>query len=254
MLFRNLTGKPGMMVGWLVILGLFPGGLLYAQTIRGTVADAVSGAPVVSAEIVAIGGDGFEARTLSDSVGAFSIPVSGKGRYSLRVTALGYHPSDSTTVELEQWWQQVRVFVRLATAPLEIEGITVIARGFDERHRATIGGFRVRHATALRVGPSRVVSNSDPEMKSSFDVGDVLKWFQADRRGCTVLYIDGKLRPGWTDELELLEVDGLQGIEYYRRSLDAPLEFRGGGAPCLRSPSFSVLALWRKDPVGGAET
>ncbi len=205
MLCRQLSSKPSAVFGGCMILGLGFCGSLKAQTIRGLVADAETGDPIVSAEIVATGAGGLESRTVSDSAGTFSIPVSRKGSYLLRVTALGYHPADSTTVEIEQTWQQVRVFVRLAKAPLEIEGITVIARGLDERHRATIGGFRERHASAFDVGPSRVLSISDPEMKSSFDVGDVLKWFQADRRGCTVVYIDGRLSPGWVAEVEFLE-------------------------------------------------
>lgn len=224
---------------------------LGAQTIRGRTVDAENGGPVPRADVLVEGVDGFQGKTTSDSTGSFGVRVPGGGRYLLSVKALGYRPVDSSVVVVERSWQQVEIVVRLSASPLEIEGISVVARGLDLRHRATLGGFRERHQESLSVGSARVVSSRDPEMTTSFDVGDVLKWFPVKKRKCVVVYIDGKVAPGWSPEVDLLTVEGLAGLEFYLNALDAPLEFRGGGPPCLRSSSFSVLALWREPQEGG---
>jgi len=222
---------------------------LEAQSIRGRVVDADGGAPILNAEIRITREDGFEGSSLSDSLGAFAVRLPGGGEFQVIASSLGYAPSDPVIVEVESWWQLVEIVVSLAKAPIELEGIVVVARGLDLRHRATIAGFRERHAEALDVGPARVVSSDDPEMKTAFDVADVLKWFPVKGGRCTVIYIDGKVSIGWND-VENIVVDGLAGMEFYLNPLDAPLEFRGGGFPCLRGPVFSVLALWR-EPIGG---
>lgn len=58
-----------------------------AQSLRGTVLDRETGAPVPNARLVLLSDAGTPvSRTLSDSAGHFSIPVALKGFYSLEVS------------------------------------------------------------------------------------------------------------------------------------------------------------------------
>lgn len=243
----GVRGTPALVV--LTLLVCASPVTVRAQSIRGRVIDATRSGPVVNAEVRVVGRAGFAASLLTDSGGRFSFRLPEKGRYVLRATSLGYVPSDSAVVDVEQSWQQVEVIIRLATSPIEIAGISVVARGLELRHRATFPGFLERHQSALRVGPARVVAKGDPVMQSAFNIGDLLKWFPK-RRGCTVVYVDGKVNPGWSDAERVAVLD-IAGIEFYRDVYDAPLEFRGGGPPCLRTIRYSILVVWR-DPLPSA--
>lgn len=243
-----------------VVLGLIAGATigsacpqgLVAQSILGRVVDGVSGNPIAGVVVEIQGPNGFEFRSVTGSSGEFRVRVPRSGRYDLRAGAFGYLPADSLqSVEVRRYSEQVEVVIRLAAAPMELEGITIVARGLDLRHRGTFEGFRERRKHALKVGFSRVLSSEDPIMQTAFDVEDVLRWLPVDQEKCTVIYVDGKLAPGWADDVHLVVIQGIAGIEFYRRVLDAPLEFRGGGPPCLQSADFSVLALWRTPPGGG---
>jgi hypothetical protein len=186
----------------------------------------------------------------SDSLGSFLVRLPDAGVYWVTASALGYVSPDTAYVRVENWWEMVELRLRLSAEPLEVEGFTVVGRGMEPRHQATYEGFLVRHETAPAVGRSRVVSIDDPIMKTSAHVGDVLQWFDAAGRDCTVVYVDGRVRTGWGN-VEMESIPGLAGIEFYRDYRDAPLEFRDGGPPCLREIKFSVLVLWRERLPGG---
>lgn len=218
---------------------------LEGQSIRGRVLDATRGSPVAAAEIEVAGLGGYEKVAVTDSSGAFAVRVPEAGWYTLRATSLGYEPSDSTMVEVERWSEQIEVLIRLATSPIQLEGITVVARGLELRHRATFGGFVERHRDALDVGSSRLFASEDPEMRTAFDVGDVLEWVNVAEK-CTVIHVDGRVAPSWADFVDIVTVKTLAGVEYYRSFHDAPLELRDGGPPCMRALDWSVIALWRR--------
>lgn len=249
---RSRGVPPSFVVG-LALAGLAAcAAPLDAQSIRGRVLDATTAAGLPSAEVVVSrpGGRLVE-RASADSSGAFVVRLDGAGGYWIRAEALGYEPGDSSWVALEGPNDMVEVELRLAVGPLDIEGFTVVARGLDLRHRATFGGFLERHATALDVGSARVLAASDPEMATAGNVGDVLTWLPTERAKCTVVYVDGVVQPFM--DVRRFVMQGVAGIEYYVSQMDAPIEFRDGGAPCHRALDWTVLVIWRSgaDRGGG---
>lgn len=220
-----------------------------SQSIVGQVVDAESGRPVAGALVEAYGRDDRGTGTTGEG-GQFRILLREGGEYLLRVSHFGYASRDSLRVRIDGRTREVQVEVELSVRPLPLEGLTVLARGMDLRHRATLEGFRARHETALDVGRARVLDRNDPEIATAFDIGDVMKWLPTHGVRCIVYFVDGVLSPGWTDAA-LVSTRGIEGIEFYHNSSDAPLEMRGGGAPCFRSASFSVMAIWRTRIRGG---
>jgi hypothetical protein len=218
--------------------------------VSGKVLDATLGAAIPTAEVVVSGPDGYRAQLMTDSLGSFKVRLPAAGSYWLRASALGYFMPDSAEVTLEHSRELVEVHLHLSVEPLAVEGITVVSRGLELRHLATFEGFLERRKTARSVGPARVVSIEDPIMRTSAHVGDLLQWFPTERRGCTVVYVDGLVRSGWGD-VTMEPIHWLKGVEFYADYRDAPLEFRDGGPPCLKSPKFSVLVLWREKLPGG---
>jgi len=237
----------------LAIAMLPPSSGLHGQTVQGMVIDATTSAPIPNAEINVTRIDEWGGRTRSDSLGTFVLRLPKSGAYRIQASALGYARSASASIDLSSDTESVEVLLRLSPEPIAIEGLTVLSRGLELRHRATFLGFQVRHADALRVGLARVVSKDDPEMRNAFDVADVLQWFptgkNTGRRACLVVYVDGKVLPG-SPELENIPVLDLEGIEFYADPLDAPLELRSRGPRCATAGRFSVLAIWRSRPSG----
>lgn len=221
---------------------------LHAQSIRGRVLDATTASGISSAEIIVSrpGGRLLE-RARADSSGAFVVRLEDTGGVWIRAEALGYEPGDSSWVNLDSALEMVEVELRLAAGPLELEGFTVVARGMDLRHRATFPGFLERHATALDVGSARVLASSDPQMATAGNVGDVLTWLPTERaKPCTVVWVDGAVQPYL--DVERFVMQGVAGVEYYVSQMDAPLEFRDDGPPCLRQLDWTVLVIWRTRP------
>ena len=228
--------------GCSVVLVLLAPGAASAQTLSGRVLDALSDQPIAAVEVTiarAAGGDTL--RTATDAAGRFTLELGESGRWLVTASSLGYRQSETTEVEVA-WAEEVQIEIRLATDPIELEGLTVTARGLATRHTATLAGFNERFKDRLAVGPVRLVNSQDAIMKTAFDVGDVLKWFFANRSRCFQLFIDGMRMYNYGSP-DLIPVNDLEGIEYYRNPQDAPLAMRTG-------ETCSVLALWRK-PLGG---
>lgn len=234
--FRMAIGSCGVLAG-------IPGAAR-AQTLSGHVVDGESNAAIPAASVFVVSASGDTLRVSSGAEGAFRLELEGTGTYSVSAESLGYRRSAPTPIRFDSWAEQVDVVVRLSARALELGGITVTARGFATRHRASLDGFKVRLETALPVGPVRLVGKNDPEMRSSFDVGDVLRFFHQRAGRCYQLFIDGRLRRDYGD-IELIPLEDLEGIEFYRDPRDAPLEMRTG-------ERCSVLALWRT-PLGGGQ-
>ena len=219
-----------------------------AQSIRGLVRDAESDILVASAEVTVSRDGAIVARALTDSTGTFMVRLERDGRYWIQASGLGYLPGDSAEVFIENRREMVEVVLLLSAVPLEIEGLTVVARGLDLRHRKTYPGFLERARDALDVGGARVITRDHPVLATAGNVRDVLTWLPTERARCTVVYVDGIRQP--LLDVTRLSATGLAGIEYYVSKRDAPIEFRDGGRPCLRSMDWTVLILWR-DPIGG---
>lgn len=233
---------------WLGATLLLSSESIRGQSIRGHVMDATTGDPVVNAEVVALGPNAESVSAVSNAGGRFIIRLPSAGRWTVGASSLGYLASPPVDVELEGSWQQVEVIVRLSSAPLELEGITVVARGMELRHRASWAGFRERHENALAVGPNRIVTREDGPMKGVFDLADVMRWFPDPNR-CVAYFIDGRFTLFIDSPSNITMID-YEGVEFYRSYRDAPLEYKDIG-PCVGSPDYSIVALWSTREGGG---
>jgi len=228
------------------MLLLFPS-TATAQSIRGHVLDAATGDPVVNAEVIALGPNAETASAVSNADGRFVVRLPSAGDWTVGASSLGYLASAPLEVELEGTWQQVEVVVRLSSAPIELEGITVVARGMELRHRASWAGFQERRENALSVGPNRIVTRDDGPMKGVFDLADVIRWFPDPNR-CVAYFIDGKFTL-FVNDPSLETMIDYEGVEYYRSYRDAPLEYKDVG-PCVGSPDYTIIALWSRQDGG----
>ena len=230
----------GLLIGVSLLLSF---GELRGQSIRGRVIDVENQTGIANVDIAIWQRDREPLNVLTDALGDFSVALERTGEYWLRASALGYAVSDSSMVRLTGDQELVDVVMRLSTEPIDIEGLTISARGLELRHRASFEGFLVRHEDALSVGSARVFSSEDPEVRSAGNVRDVLRWVPFGRARCVVVYIDGRVVRNV--EVGSLSARSTAGIEFYLWQNDAPLEFRGGGPPCTRAVAWSVLVIWR---------
>ncbi len=236
-----LLGVPCVLVSFLTT----PTGLA-GQVVVGRVLDAQSNSVVSTAQVLIWEPEAQWRRELvSDVGGRFTIALPAGGAYRMLVTALGYQSSDTIPVVLSPG-EQLTVDVVLAIQALAISGLVVQTQGFELRHRASIDGFRERLKSAHRVGPARLLDSMDPVFRSAFSVGDLMKWFPADRSSCVRLFIDGIEQRHWGSNLRDIGLDGIEGVEFYKEPIDAPLELRGAD----RCP---ILALWRQGALNRPE-
>ena len=89
-------------------------------TLRGTVADSLSGQPLAG---VSVGLQGQPGGTATDALGSFRLSNLKPGSYSLRVGALGYR--GQAVPVMVQAGQTQRLSVRLATTTLSLAEVTV---------------------------------------------------------------------------------------------------------------------------------
>ena len=116
-----------------------------AGRIAGRVVDASSGRPLPTAQVQLVGTDHG---TLSDLNGRFRTPLIQSGTYSVRVTLLGYGTAQVDGIVVEPSHTAV-VDVALNTEALEIEGITIEARGV--RRTSSEAGLLARQRAAASV-------------------------------------------------------------------------------------------------------
>jgi hypothetical protein len=213
------------------------------QSIRGRVV-TTDGRGLEGAAVTALLGGNLVARTFSDSTGSFFVVLRDPGDYLLGVSLLGFRSVDSVRVRVGPK-EAVDVTIRMDVSPVRLDPLTINARRADPRHLATYEGFYARRELAKPIGPSRVLVRSDPEMVNAGTINDVLLWLPPAR--CVAYYINGHLTESFAD----ISVPFLEGIEFYRDHLDAPLDMRGFNSHCGRSgrsPMWSVLALWLRRP------
>jgi hypothetical protein len=178
-------------------------------------------------------------RSTTDANGSFILYFSRSGLFEIRANRLGYVPSRPESVEVRSR-ELVEVLLPLSTSPIQLEGITVEARRADPRREATFAGLFARREAARSVGTERVVVRGDPEMEVSATVRDVLRWF-LPTRGCVAYYVDGLPRSEFLWGILDMPVSMLEGIEYYRSAIWAPLGFD----PPM-DPRCSIVAVWRE--------
>ncbi len=261
----------------LVLLLLLPLPLR-GQEIVGRVLDASTDQPISSALVTATAEGEEVARALTGPAGRFVLQLDGVTQVEVTASVIGYRTSTPTPVDVLGVARRVEVEIRLATEAIEIEGLSVVARGVALRHLATPAGFQERYRNRHRVGAAKLYMGNDPLVMASSEFTDVLRTSLVDFREvappvlgsaprrqvfrCTVVYLDGRPRRSIAAALAEQRTLGqivsgerppllanIAGIEIYRDRMDAPMEMRGSEPPCLLAPFFSVIAIWTGEPT-----
>jgi hypothetical protein len=180
--------------------------------------------------------------TTTDSSGSFLMRLTGSGNWDIFASASGYTGNASTLLTIRAN-ERVELVLRLSGTTIPLEPIEVTARRLDPRHQATYEGFHERHRTARPVGPERVLLADEPIMRNAMKVDDVLKQLSSTRRRCILWFVNGAVRWSAIQDYGELSTAMLEGMEFYRDDISAPLEYRGytcGGS----AGAYAVVALW----------
>ncbi|MFO7895029.1 MAG: carboxypeptidase-like regulatory domain-containing protein [Longimicrobiales bacterium] len=244
-----------------------------AQALTGRVFDGTSGEAVAGAEVAVLGDDVAPiGLAVSDSAGAFHIPLGDAGSYRLVATAVGYDSLsvDSIAVgDAEAVW----VELRLGPRPFDVEGLTVVARRPTgplslrefyrrlDRYEQYGGSGVVLSREALdrhiaQTGASVLARESIHVREVTGLGGGIIVKRRTARFGqsqwCTpAFFLDGNRVDGQT--IRSIPASDLLGIELYRGVGDIPAEFMT--APGATSCGV-VLAWSRRDayPDSGGPT
>lgn len=230
----------------LALVGVLAPRAADGQALGGVVIDALTLEPIVEAMVTATAADGRTVSALSRNDGSFSMSLPAPGRYSVTLRRIGYPAPDPLDIEVGQR-DLLNLRLELSPSPLALDPLVVTARRRDLRQVASYEGLYARHEVTPLVGPARVMVHGDAEMAGGATLRDVLQWV-ASPRGCVVYFLNGLPDRQGINELELLSVDLVEGIEFYRSALGAPLDYQGGG--CWEAMDHSIVAVWlrRSDP------
>jgi hypothetical protein len=220
-----------------------------AQTVRGHLHDAETGAAVINGTVALRDGLGaVVARTATDEEGRFVLTVPGPGRFSLHAAGLGYRsaPSDQFVVGEGD---EATIDLSLSPEPIPVPGFDVGGGTFQERWERVQDGLDMRLADqpgeSLVVGPERVrlydnVHRKDPykllwrELRAGWHYNQSVLRFRRPG-GRTVnpeVYLDD--RRIWLLDLVLTPNSELCRVEMYEPPLeywDLPAELQFTMAP-----------------------
>jgi len=218
-----------------------------AQSIRATVRDAATGAPVAEALVRVAAEDGaLVSSGFANEGGVVVLRVRRPGTYRVEAERSGY---TAAAVQVDAGGPQVQVELRMGRRPFVLDTVVVFGQRRDERGRH---GFERRRSLGLGVFLDSATLAQ--RARTAPWVGDILRGvpgLQMDRprgratvprsvRGwrCMVTLVDGR-RMDLVPPRELHHViapSDLKGVEVYREFSEVPEEFRGsvyqGMYPC----------------------
>jgi hypothetical protein len=241
-------------------LALFLPAIAGAQQIQGVVVEDSTKRPITEVKIELLAADGtVRDSTLSTRTGWFELNARSGGEFMLRAS----HPAYTSVATVAVTVDTVRpltVVLRLSGGPIPLE--PVIAKGISRdprnayRERARHGAFGrfITRADIDRIGGYTIshILRMTPEvriervMDGAFASEGVFMRSFGDLCVPSV-YLDGALVPtGFAISInDLLSAEEIEGIEVYRSSLTAPLEFR---APAFGTAAeqCGVIVLWSR--------
>lgn len=141
------------LAAWALVAAVMPAATVGAQErsaeaafdLVGTVTDQ-AGVPLVG---VFVASEGSEWGSLTDKTGRFLLPRTSAGQITLTAELIGYE-----TLTWTGWVQAGRLIaLTLASKPILLEGLTVVADRFESRRRATATSVRWFDRTALATAP-----------------------------------------------------------------------------------------------------
>lgn len=219
-----------------------------AQVVTGRLLEEGTNRPIARATVeLMVNGTSRRNRTVTDSAGAFSLYVPGKGTYQLRATRIGYATSLSRSLDIATI-DSLDVVFRLAANTVVLEPLQVTA--VPRRLPPWLTGFYDR----VENNPfGRFVTRSQIASYQPYRASDVLRTLAGVSvtphrsghgnvvrvRGCVPLfYVDGMLvELHGTSIDDYLSPRDLEGIEVYAGPSNIPAEFsranRGNGCGAI---------------------
>ena len=143
------TDRPTLLAA-LLLAALGPPGPARAQdagVVRGRVADAGNLSPVAEAFVAQAGA---MRGVLTDSSGIFALPLDPELPRAIRVVRLGYKPLDA---RIPPGGGRGLLNVMLIPDPVQLEGLTVLAKRLEQRRRGPYGVVDVLTREELQAAP-----------------------------------------------------------------------------------------------------
>lgn len=228
---------------------------LSAQTIHGTITEAVTGRAIPAAAVVLLdSGAAVVAQATSDGQGNYALRAEGPGSYRVRFTVPGYQATESGQVELApggtlQVDAALSPLAALALDTVLVEGEQVprYLAGFYQRSQFGWGSF----FTASSIAGSE--SKKFTDLTARFR-GFVVRYDQMGHRTISnnkrerhqgicapLVYLDGALvGDAASYDVDTIKVDWIAAIEAYNSPAFTPLEFNTADAVC------GVIVVWLK--------
>jgi hypothetical protein len=235
---------------------------LRAQTLRGRVTDAESGAGMRSADVILVDSRGREpARATSDTAGFFHLRARRAGSYRVSVSLLGYTPFTSEPIEVKEL-ETVQVGVKLSTRAVPLDPLVITARQQPRGHLADFEKRRQRSGAGYFITQQQI--DAQNAMSATAILRDVphVTLLDASSFGERVIalpapgvnakpcrahvFIDGlPLIEGSFDQY--LNPDWVGAVEVYVRPEQTPVQFFIKSDPRM----CGTVLFWTREPVGG---
>jgi hypothetical protein len=212
--------------------------------LAGTVQSSVNGLPISGVMVVVRGTRVFD---VSDSAGSFALGGLPAGRQTVRILygdSLSYE--HAITLKREK---TLKLSVLLDVAAVELTPIVVEARswradrtlaGFYDRKKWRFGRFYTLADLDRRHGLSLRTLLSESGVQVQCGLGYCVPLGGGIVRRCVMsLFLDGMRLPA--DEVEMIRLDELAGVEVYKHGLEVPVEFQTGfGGGC------GAILMWSR--------
>lgn len=233
----------------LLLTVLVPASPLRSQIISGTLMVAESRSPISGGVVTLLDGDSVAvARLRTDSVGAFSFSLPGRGSYRLRAEHAGYRAAASPALAIGTL-DTLQVEFILAPDVVVLEPLIVTARSrrltsaardfYRRSESGTVGTFITR-AEIEKAQPFRTseLLTRVPGLRLFPVMGGNLVSVRGSCRPS--LYIDGTQVNDYRSIDDVAQPMDVEGIEVYRSTHEAPPQFIGRSAGC------AVILIWTR--------
>jgi len=196
-----------------------------AVLLRGQLLDAETLAPVPGAFIAL---DAESRGVLSDSSGAFMLPVGTSDAYALKVRQLGYH---DLVVTITAESARKPFFLQLSPDPVKIEGLQVLVERFQDRRRGPFGAVDVLDQTLLVKAPGGtgvdLIKREMPFLNPCDNETEQLCFNRMGQILPITVCFDGHRVSEMMAELEHVDPRGLYMVEIFRRAGQVHMYSRG---------------------------
>lgn len=222
---------------------------LRAQVVSGVLLEAETRVPLAGGLITLLDADSATVvQVRTDSVGGFGFTLDAPGAYRLRAERVGYLAATSPrlslgetdTLQVEFSLAQNVVMLDPLVVTARSRRLTAAARRFYERAEVGAFGRFITRDDIERLNPLNVTDlfNRIPGVRTTPMLGGNAVTIRGDCR--PTLYMDGVRVNGYRSIDDLASPLDVEGIEVYRSTHEAPVEYQGLLAGC------AVVLIWTR--------